>query len=157
MIPTPKTFSLGRANAIWEVRNGINVILVTERAWYPVSQNEHLALASAHFSAISPKGVHDSFLEKTNDFCYSREVRKQNKSLCFFDVLFPNNEKSAPSPKAKNLYYPDNIQLFCGEHVSVTKKHWKHEGKMMPKRHPLNHQKVKETICFIIFQRRWQN
>ena len=82
----------------------------------------------------------------------------------FSDVISQNYEKSskkhcwtkAPSPKQKAYNTCIIFNFFCGEHVSATKKHLKNEGKMMSERHPLNHQKVKKTIGFIVFRRKWQ-
>ena len=80
------------------------------------------------------------------------------------DVISQNYEKysknhcwtKAPSPKQKAYNTCIIFNFLVASMYPSLKKHWKNEGKMMSKRHPLNHQKVKKTIGFIVFRRKWQ-
>ena len=115
------------------------------------------------FLQCPKKGLHDSSLEKTM-ICATHANSENNINpcvfWCYFSKLWNIFKKTllnkSTLAKAKSLWYLYNIQFLVASMYPSLKKHWKNEGKMMSKRHPLNHQKVKKTIGFIVFLRKWR-
>ena len=115
------------------------------------------------FLQCPKKGLHDSFLEKTMicaTHAKSENIINPCVFWCYFSKLWKSSKKhcwtKSPSPKQKAYNTCIIFNFFVASMYPSLKKHWKNEGKMMSKRHPLNHQKVKKTIGFIVFLRKWR-